>query len=196
MELEPDMFGHRPAAIEHRSYFALYPDPALAQRIERDARDLGRFYNVRRVVRAGRLHVSLHGLQRGPELASDHLEEALLVGEAIRRPPFDLVFDQVQTWDGGQSGRPSPVATVLCCSEPPRDALALYEDVRRRMQQAGLKAGPRTFSPHLTLWYAPGRIPSRRLARPVRLRVQRFCLVHTATGVDQPDYLACWPLKF
>ncbi len=194
---EPDFFGHRPTPVEHRSYFALYPDPAMAQRIERSARDLGRLHNVRRVVSAGRLHVSMNGLKRGEQLATQQLEDALLIGEAIRHPPFDLVFDRVQTWDGGRnSGRRSQVPTVLCCSDPSREAAILYDNLRRQMRNFGLCTGARSFSPHITLWYAPTRLATRNLTRPLRIRIDRFCLVHTLAGADRPDHLASWPLKF
>src|SRR5690606_3500277 len=118
----------------HRSYFAIIPPPAQAERIERDARDLARRHNVHRVVRAARLHISLNGLRRGAELAPEQLEDALAVGEAIRRPAFDLVFDRIQTWDNQGMDRRKPVPTVLCCSAPPREAAALYDDLFRRMQ--------------------------------------------------------------
>ena len=193
---EPDLFGVTPSPVEHRTYFALYPPPAIAVLIERYARDLARGQFARRIVSASKLHISLNGLQRGQQLAPEQTEDALLIGEAIRRPPLDLVFDRVQTWDGGrEQARRGPAPTVLCCSEPPREAMALYEDLRRRMQAAGMRSGRSVFNPHITLFYAPGRLPTRTLPRPLRLHVDRFCLVHTATGATRPDYLASWPLK-
>jgi 2'-5' RNA ligase len=196
MDIEPDMFGHRPSPVEHRSYFAIYPEPAIAQRIEHEARVLGRQHNVRRVVPAGRLHLSLNGLQRGPELEPHQLEEALLAGDTIRRPAFDLVLDRIQTWDNGRSGRRGPVPTVLNCSAPPREALALYEDLRRQIRLAGLRVGGHQFNPHITLWYAPARLPALALRHPVHIRVNRFCLVHSIAGAGRPKHLASWPLKF
>ena len=193
---EPDLFGATPSLVEHRTYFALYPPPDIAVRIERYARDLARGQFARRIVAAARLHISLNGLQRGQQLAPEETEEALMIGEAVRRPPFDLVFDRVQTWDGGrEQARRGPAPTVLCCSDLPREALALYEDLRRRMQEAGMRTGRSAFNPHITLFYAPGRLPTRTLPRPLRLHIDRFCLVHTATGTMRPDYLASWPLK-
>jgi len=197
MEMEPDLFGGLPTPVEHRTYFALLPPPALAQRIEHDARRLGRLHNVRTVIAAHRLHVSLNGIQRGSALEPEQLEYAFEIGGAIRRPPFDLVFDRLQTWDGGRSGqRRHPPPTVLCCAEPPREAAALYDDLRRQMQRLGLRVGPRAFRPHITLWYAPARLAARVLNRPVRLRVNRFCLVHTVSGAAKAEHLASWPLKF
>ncbi|ODT72227.1 MAG: hypothetical protein ABS75_05415 [Pelagibacterium sp. SCN 63-23] len=197
MDLEPDLFGVRPASVEHRTYFALFPSPAQSARIEDGARRLGRRYNVHHVVHASRIHISLNGLKRGAELAPEQMQEALEVGAAVRRPAFDLLFDRIQSWDGGRSGGGRRlVPTVLCCSEPPREAAALYDDLRRVMQALGLHVGARTFNPHVTLWYAPTRLPPRNLARPLRFRVDRFCLAHTIVGSDRAEHLASWPLKF
>ena len=199
MDMQPDLFGTpAPAAAwpQHRTYFAVLPPPRMAQNLERLAKSFGRLHNVRRVVRAERLHVSLAGLACGAAPAPETLEDALAMGEAVRVPSFELCFDRLETWNGGRvrPGRPRE-PTVLACSAPPREADALHDALRRQLQLFGRKAGRRQFNPHLTLWYAPASIAPRRLARPLRLRVERFWLVHTVTG-GQLEAIASWPLKF
>ena len=201
MDMQFDLFGGSPDVesarpIEHRYYFTLVPPPALAQDIERDARLLARRHGARSPVRAERLHVSLHIVQRGREIGADLLEEAIEVGEVIRRPAFDLAFDQVQTFAGERpkSGGRAQYPTVLTCSNGARDLLALYGDIRQQMQRLGLRVGPRMMVPHLTIWYGPERVPERQLRRAYQWPVRAFWLVHTMPGMRRPEYLAEWAL--
>ena len=201
MEIQFELFGGAPAvaeakALEHRYYFTLLPPPALAQDIERGARLLGRRHGVRNVVRAERQHVSLHIVQRGKEIAGDLLEEAMEVGDAVRRPGFEVTFDRVQSFAGQRpkTGGRAQYPTVLGCSNGARDLVALYGDIRGEMQRRGLRVGPRTIAPHLTLWYGPERVSDLTLRRPYRWPVRAFWLVHTTPGMRRPDYLAEWNL--
>ncbi|MGB3338389.1 MAG: 2'-5' RNA ligase family protein [Devosia sp.] len=190
----PELAGAKP--IEHRYYFTLLPPPAVAQEIERGATLLGRRYGIRNVVRAERQHVSLHIVQRGREIATDLLDDALEVGEAVRRPGFDLAFDTVLTWADKRpkSGGRAQYPTVLTCSDGARDMLALYGDIRQQMQRLGLRVEPRSFEPHLTIWYGQERLAERQLRRAYRWPVRAFWLVHTVPGMRRPEYLAEWPL--
>jgi 2'-5' RNA ligase len=201
MEMQFELFGGAPAlagakALAHRYYFTLLPPPALAQEIERGARLLGRPLGVRNVVRAERQHVSLHPVLCGREIGGDLLDEALEVGEAVRRPGFDVVFDTVLTFAGGRprTGGRAQYPTVLGCSNGARDLLGLYGDIRTEMQRRGLRVGPRKIAPHLTIWYGPERVAERVLRRPYRWPVRAFWLVHTVPGTRRPDYLAEWAL--
>lgn len=201
MEMQFELFGGAPGVAEakalgHRYYFTLLPPPALAQKIEAGAQRLGQRFGVRNVVRAERQHVSLHAVLRGGEIGDDLLGEALEVGEAIRRPGFDVVFDTVMTFSGQRpkTGGRAQCPTVLSCSNGARDLLGLYSDIRTQMQRRGLRVGPRDLAPHLTIWYGPERVPERQLRRPYRWTVRNFWLVHTVPGMSRPDYLAEWTL--
>lgn len=201
MDMQLDFFGgvaaeEKAKALDHRYYFTLVPPPALAQRIERAAALLGLRHGVRRVVRAERQHVSLHAVQRGKEIAADLLADALEIGDAVRRPRFEMAFDTVRTFGGGRlhSGIRAQYPVVLTCSNGARDALALYADIRLQMQRFGLPVGRRSMEPHLTIWYGPGRVPDMHLRRPFGWSVRSFWLVHTLPGMRRPEYLAEWPL--
>ena len=201
MEMQFELFGGAPGVAEakalgHRYYFTLLPPPALAQTIEAGARRLGQRLGVRNVVRAERQHVSLHAVLRGREIGDDLLSEALEVGEAIRRPGFDVVFDTVQTFAGRRpkTGGRAQYPTVLTCSNGARDLQGLYGAIRGEMQRHGLRVAPPSIVPHLTIWYGPERVPERQLRRPYRWSVRSFWLVHTVPGISRPDYLAEWSL--
>src|SRR5690606_38785729 len=105
MDMQFELFGGVPPAeaasaraLAHRYYFTLVPPPAVAQAVERAAMLLARRYGARNPVRAERLHVSLHRVQLGREIDADLLDDALAAGAAIRRPGFDIAFDQVRTF--------------------------------------------------------------------------------------------------
>lgn len=202
MEMQLDFFRGRAAvdearALEHRYYFTLVPPPALAQKMERGARMLALRHGARKVVRAERQHVSLHIVEKGREIAGDLLDDALEIGNAIRRPGFEMAFDMVRTFGAKRSrgGVSAQYPIVLTCSNGARDAKALYADIRQQMQRFGLSVGPRSIEPHLTIWYGPGKVPDLILRRPFRWPVRSFWLVHTLPGMRRPEYLAEWPLS-
>ena len=182
----------------HQWYFTLVPPPATAQDLERGAQLLARRFGARYPTRADRLHVSLNGVWRSKDAIEPALiEDAIEVGDAVRRPGFDIAFDKVQTFAGdsrSKTGGRSIVPTVLTCSNGAREVLALYADLRREMQRLGMGVGPRAFVPHLTLWYGPERVPDFMLKRPFRWPVRKFWLVHTAKGQRRPDYVGEWTL--
>lgn len=184
--------------FRYRWYFTIVPPPALAQDIEHGTRLVARHYGVRNTVRAERLHVSLNGVWRSTEeIAPALVDEALEVGNAVRRPGFDIVFDRLQTFSGdgrSRTGGRSIVPTVLTCSNGAREVLALYGDIRREMQRLGMAVGGRSFAPHLTLWYGAERVPDRLLRRPFRWPVRKFWLVQTVKGLKRPDYVGEWSL--
>ncbi|WP_332691643.1 2'-5' RNA ligase family protein [Devosia sp.] len=182
----------------HRWYFTIVPPPALAQDIERGAALLARRFGARYPIRADRQHVSLNGVWRSKdEIEPALVDEALEVGDAIRRPGFDIAFDKLQTFAGNsrsKTGGRSIVPTVLTCSNGDREVVALHADIRREMQRLGMAVGPRSFVPHLTIWYGPERVPDLQLKRPFRWAVRQFWLVHTIKGQKRPDYIGEWSL--
>lgn len=182
----------------YRWYFTLVPPPAVAQDIERGAMMIARRYGARYPTRADRLHVSLNGVWRSKdEIAPALVEEALEVGDAIRRPGFDIAFDRLLTFSGdsrSRTGGRSIVPTVLTCSNGARELQALHGDIRREMQRLGMAVGPRTFVPHLTIWYGPERVPELLLKRPFRWPVRKFWLVHAIKGQKRPEYVGEWEL--
>ena len=208
MDGQLDFFGsaHEPSLVststsrddKYRCYFTLVPPPATAQHIERGAQLLARRYGARNPTRSHRLHISLNGVWRSPdEIEPLLVDEALEVGAAIRRPGFDVAFDKLQTFSGdsrSRTGGRTIVPTVLTCSNGARDLLVLYADIRREMQRLGMPVGPRSFVPHLTLWYGPERIPDLLLKRPFRWAVRKFWLVQTIRGQKRPDYIGEWSL--
>ncbi|WP_375451631.1 2'-5' RNA ligase family protein [uncultured Devosia sp.] len=181
-----------------RYYFSILPPPALAQDIERGAALLARRHGARNLIRADRLHVSLNGVWRSTdEIESVLLDDALEVGNAVRRPGFDIAFDTLLTFAGqsrSQTGGRSIVPTVLTCSNGAREVVALYADIRREMQRLGMPVGAKSTVPHLTIWYGPQRVPERLLKRPFRWPVRKFWLVRTAAGQKRPDTMGEWSL--
>ena len=185
--------------FEHRYYFAILPPPDIAQQVERWARELARQHRARDTIRAERLHVSLHGVLRGGMAERDLLDEAIEVGDAIRRPSFELSFDTLGTFGraagkvGGHPQRP----TVLSNAQPSRDAAALFADIRREMQRRGLHVEPNSYAPHMTVWYGPELVAGQThaLHRPFRWPVRRFWLIHTTPGARRPECLGEWALS-
>lgn len=203
MDMQLDLFGGGAPKLvgtgrsfpTHRWYFTLLPPPVIAQDMEYFALRMSRRYGARRPVRAGRIHTSLHGIGEGDEISAEDLDAALEVGEAIRRPAFDVTFDRLMTLDGGGKGRKGrQFPTVLSCSTGQREIQALHENLRREMLRRGLEGGPSSILPHVTLWYDTGSVPEQPLSRPFRWRVRQFFLVRTTLGEARPECLGEWRL--
>ena len=203
MDMQLDLFGGGAPMLTragrtlptHRWYFTLLPPPALAQDMEYFALRMSRRHGVRRPVRAGRIHASLNGLGEGEDASFDDLDAALEIGDAIRHPRFDISFDRLTTW-GRPAGRTDrrQRPTVLTCSTGQREFAALHASLRREMLRHGLKGGPASTVPHVTLWYDPASIPELLLARPFRWSVRQFWLVRTTLGEPRPECLGEWQL--
>jgi 2'-5' RNA ligase len=209
MDMQLDFFGTKDAlgrrlskprgpVESHRLYFTVVPPPAVAQDTAHKAELLARRFGVRHTTPATRLHVSLNTVWRADEQPQPALiEEALEVGDAVRRPRFDIAFNTLQTWSGdsrSRTGGRSIVPTVLACSGGAREAQALFADIRREMHRLGLAGSERTTTPHMTLWYSHIRAPELVLDRPCRWHVDKFWLVQTVRGQSRPEYLGEWSL--
>lgn len=207
MDMQLELFGKALAAEsgqssrgneKYRAYFTILPPPASAQDLERGAQLLARRSGARNPIRADRLHVSLNTVWRAnDEPQQALLDEACEAGDAVRRPGFDIAFDKVQTWSGdsrSKTGGRSIAPTVLTCSNGAREVLALYADIRRELQRLGLPGGPKSFAPHLTVWYDHVRVPDLLLRRAFHWPVRKFWLVQTIRGQVRPDYIGEWEL--
>jgi 2'-5' RNA ligase len=121
-----------------RLFLALWPSPALSDRIARhDA--AWQWPPAARRVAPEQWHITLHFLGAVPMLRIPGLAQVL----AVPFMPFELKLDRPEVWPGG--------IAVLGAGAVP-DALAqLHADLAAALHAAGLPVESRAFRPHVTL---------------------------------------------
>lgn len=134
-----------------------------------------------------RLHLSLSFLGDFKRIPSRIPYGARLAAGRIAMPPFEIVLDRAATLDGGRPGR---YATVLLAKG---DALhELGDGLFRELGLQRMKASTLTL-PHVTLFYSLRRIGPTDVT-PIRLRIDRFHLIHSEIGLSRYTILGCWLL--
>ncbi|MEW6119541.1 MAG: RNA 2',3'-cyclic phosphodiesterase [Pseudomonadota bacterium] len=167
-----------------RLFFALWPDDATRDALNRTGKWLHRHWGGRRM-RADTLHLTLAFLGDTPAEMRDALLPRI---EAIRADAFDLLLDRAGCWQHNRIG-------WLGCSTPSAPLLALAECLRGVLKEAGVPFDAKPFVPHVTLLRntAGGALPS---CVPVRWRAGDFVLIASRTEADGLHYriLRHWPL--
>lgn len=172
------------APATQRLFFALWPDAATRDALDRTGKRLHRRWGGRRM-RADTLHLTLAFLGDTPVAARDAL---LPMIDAIRAEPFELLLDRVGYWPHNRIG-------WLGCSVPAAPLADLAERLRRALRESGAAFDARPFAPHVTLLRnAPGG-PAPACA-PVRWRVDDFVLAASRTDAGGARYEIAgrWPL--
>ena len=171
-----------------RLFFGLIADSASAGQIEEMARSLRVRHGLTgHLIPASRLHVTLCHIGDYEGLPKHFVEQAKEIGEKIKLPPFDVLFDRAMSFQHSK-------AYVLRAA----DGNAALHELRLELFKAlktygpGCLDGP-TFTPHLTLLYDK-QIVAEHPVEPVRLKVREFFLVHSLLGKSTYVFLARWPL--
>ena len=166
-----------------RLFFALWPDDATRDAVDRVGRVLHKEWGGRRM-RTDTLHLTLAFLGATPA----RLLQVLLPGvDAIRAEPFELVFDRPGYWRHNRIG-------WLGASQTPPQLGELVAALNTTLQAAGLAIDPRPYAPHVTLLRnARGGDPPA--CEPVRWPVRDFVLVASRTEPEGARYevVRRWP---
>lgn len=181
-----------------RLFFALFPDPATAARIERRAagtRDRARLRA--RPLPAERLHVTLYHIDDYTSEPPPELVESLRRAAAdVSFRPFEVAFDRVLSFGRATgTGRPRANPFVLTSGDQP--ALQAF---RRTLGEAMVLAAPTirpgsSFTPHVTLFYETSVIAERPVAPAIGWTVQDFALVKSFVGESRYQILGRWPAR-
>lgn len=191
---QASLFGFEAdAQPQDRLFFALFPDPAAAARIERLAADLRTRHRLRgKPLRTDRFHVTLHHLGDHAGLPAALVQAASAVAATVPAAPFDIVFDRVATFSRRSTNKP----VILRGGD---DGLAALTAFQRRLGAALQDAGlgrwvDLRFTPHLTLMYDDRGLPEAPV-EPIRWTAREFVLVHSLIGKTEHRHLARWPLR-
>ena len=167
-----------------RLFFALWPDDATRDALNRTGKWLHQHWGGRRM-RADTLHITLAFLGSTPV---EHLDFLATCADAVKTDAFELVLDQAGYWRHNRIG-------WFGASEPPPQHFALVQALNDALQAAGFPVDARPHVPHVTLLRktAGGEVPA---CSSVRWPVGDFVLVKSSTDADGAHYevIRRWPL--
>jgi 2'-5' RNA ligase len=168
-----------PAPVEDaplRLFFALWPDDATRDALNRTGKWLHQHWGGRRM-RADTLHITLAFLGSTPV---DQLEVLLACADTVRTDAFELMLDQAGYWRHNRIG-------WLGASQAPPQHFELASALNAALQAAGFPVDARPHVPHVTLLRntAGGELPA---CEPVRWPVRDFVLVASRTEKDGAHY--------
>ena len=138
-----------------------------------------------KLLRYGRLHISLHLVGDFRRLRDKFIFAASRAADSIKLQPFEVCFDHVVTFP---HSRPGNRATVLLGGSP--ELVDLQRHLADAMIRNGLKANL-GFNPHVTLFYSGLAVPLQRV-RPVRFVIKDFLLVHSELWLSKYNILSRW----
>jgi len=174
-----------------RLFFAVYPDPATAERISHLARRLLSEHGLHgNPFATQRLHVTLHYLGDHVGVPDDIVTSACAAAAATVAAPCDLRFDRVASFDRKRRKRP----LVLLSGDEATPLVRMRDALGEAMVAAGLErwVSPH-FTPHVTLLYDDRRL-AERAVEPIGWTAHEFVLMRSVLGQTRHMALGRWPL--
>lgn len=179
-----------PAPATDRLFFAIFPDPATAANIARQADHLRTAHGLGgRPLAADRFHITLHHLGDHAGVRRDIVAMATEAAGAIAASPFDVTFERAGSFHNGGN---NPL--VLQGGEGLETLKAFQRELGLAMARAGLgRWSGKAFTPHVTLLYDRRLVAEQPIA-PMTWTVGGFTLVHSLLGRTEHIPLARWSL--
>jgi 2'-5' RNA ligase len=175
--------------MNHRLFFALWPDDAVRRRIDAAAAavECAHAPGGRRL-RRDRLHLTLQFLGDFAPVPAGLVEAACEAASRIDCGVFSLTLDQAGSFPGSR-------VWWLGCRACPAELQALWSALGEALGDAGvpLKAHPR-FTPHVTIQRNARRSLARTPVAPVEWPVSDFVLIDSRPEAGYVR-LARWPLR-
>jgi RNA 2',3'-cyclic 3'-phosphodiesterase len=166
-----------------RLFFALWPDAAAAEALDRLAAQLQSRAGGRATPRA-KIHLTLAFLGDVPPDRADDLVRA---ADTVKEKPFEVVLDRIGSF------RHARVAWVG--AESPAPALVSAEaTLREALRSRGFGLEERPFTPHVTLVRKTERSLARAAIEPIAWTAAEIALVRSDTGKGTYTTMATWAL--
>jgi len=175
----------------HRLFFAIYPDSAALQEIERVAANLRAAGTIRgRWTAPDKYHITARFLGDYPDACEDMVARAAAAAIQVRAAAFEITLDRIATLRGRFQ-----VPCVLRCAARCEPAIqALWQDLGAALSTSPVQEQTqRRFLPHLTLAYGDRMLDAPLGIAPIVSRIGEFVLVdsHRSAHVVRGR----WPLR-
>jgi 2'-5' RNA ligase len=177
--------------VSDRLFFAIFPDPATATDIARQADALRTTHQLSgRPLAPERFHITLHHLGDHAGVRRDIVSLANEAAETMTTSPFEVTFDRAASFHNGGNN-----PFVLQGGEGLEALKGFQRDLGLAMARAGLgKWVDKTFTPHVTMLY-DRRLVGEQVVAPIRWTVGGFTLIHSLLGRTEHVPLARWTLR-
>ena len=174
-----------PKKSSQRVFFALWPDDATRDAIDRFTREAVEECGGQAIT-ADNFHMTLRFIGQADGNAMSRMRKA--AGRA-RTEPLRFKLDQLGFWA-------EPAVFWLGCRKAPDPLLRLVVNLNTELGSEGFLVETRPFKPHVTLARHARRAPETELREPVEWSSDRFVLVGSRTDENGPTYtvLEEWPL--
>jgi 2'-5' RNA ligase len=159
-----------------RLFFALWPDDATRDALNRTGKWLHQHWGGRRM-RADTLHITLAFLGATP---AEKLDAVIACADAVQAEPYELLLDQAGDWRHNRIG-------WLGASGTPPQHFELVGALNTALEAAGFPVDARPHVPHITLLRntVGGEVPG---CAPVHWPVSDFVLVSSRTENEGAHY--------
>jgi 2'-5' RNA ligase len=154
---------------EGRHFFALWPDQAVQERLELEAREAAA---QGRLHQQSDLHMTLIFLG---EISDSQLRCVEQMADAIRGEPFTMKVDGIAYWYRPRILWAGP-------RETPEPLSRLVLDLQNGLKACGFEPERRRFKPHVTLYRKAGRTHSRVIESAIEWSVNEFVLAVSGGG--------------
>jgi RNA 2',3'-cyclic 3'-phosphodiesterase len=173
-------------------FFAVFPDPRSAARIQSLAQHLRREHGFKgRPLLASRFHCSLYGFDDRDGAWLSVVAKAQEAAAIVPAAPFRVSFNCVKSF----SGRTGHYPLVLVGEDGVVGLTRFYSSLCTAMRKVGLRPRRCTnFTPHLTMLYDSRRI-GEQLIEPIFWTVSEVVLVLSLTGRTKYFPLQRWQLR-
>lgn len=182
----------RPRPLGYGLWLAIFPPPAVAQRIARRAAGLCREHGFSGSVQpAARLHITLLAITGGPEAPPQRVVDAVNDAAAlIPCGPVRIVFDRVLTF------ATSRVFVLRCTADSDAGIGRLRQMLATTLRRRALRPSPRpSATPHMTMMYGTRRTLPEQAIEPIAWTADRFALVLSHVGATHHQWIRQWPLR-
>lgn len=172
-------------------YFAALPNPDIAKLAAEMTVSLSQQNGLTRKPRKPDLyHATIYPIDIVSRSQEEATFAALGAGSTICLKSFPLLFDRVGTFGNGDNRQ-----YVLWCTEGNEGLTTLRQELDAAMQSMGFESSvPKSFQPHMTLFYCDQILPELRLDQPIGWTVETFTLVNSFRGDGEHGHVWHWPL--
>ena len=164
-------------------FFALWPDPAIRNRLEAAATQLHEVHGGRRM-RTQTLHLTLVFIG---ELERERLPVVMTAAEGVAAVSFELQFDRTDCW------RSNHIAHLGTSQIPPA-LLELVGQLGSLLTSSGIPFDRRPYVPHITLLRKADCTAAHRPIAAIPWPARDFVLLCSRPSTEQYEILGRWPL--
>lgn len=180
-----DNTENEPKKSSQRVFFALWPDDATRDAIDRFTREAVEECGGKPVT-ADNFHMTLRFIGQADGNAMSRMRKA---AARVRTEPLRFKLDQLGFWA-------EPAVFWLGCRKAPDPLLRLVVNLNTELGSEGFLVETRPFKPHVTLARHARHAPETELREPVEWSSDKFVLVGSRTDEHGATYtvLEEWPL--